>query len=173
MGLAYNAYGQVTAKLPTSKKHTVHEGSSYDRKASLVDSMETIVVCSPLRKPKTTSSFGIRRHPVTGRTSFHNGVDLTADDPVVMAMYRGIVVETGEHPLLGIFIRIDHGGVHSIYGHLSACVAAVGDKVRAGQDIGILGRTGRATGIHLHFSVRIGTHYIDPIKFLLELQGNF
>ncbi|MFD2966277.1 M23 family metallopeptidase [Sphingobacterium bambusae] len=173
VGPVSKAHAQITTNLAKPKNDAVQERSSCGRKASLADSVESIVVCSPLRTPKITSHFGMRRHPVTGKNSFHNGVDLKSNNPVVMAIYNGIVVQAGEHPFLGRFICIDHGGVHSIYGHLSACVVVVGDEVRAGQEIAYTGRTGRATGVHLHFSIRIGTHYIDPLMFLLVLQKQF
>ncbi|KGE12629.1 M23 family metallopeptidase [Sphingobacterium deserti] len=167
------AYAQEQDSLTTPENDNVQQVVLFDRNTLSVDTSASIFVCSPLRTPKITSHFGMRRHPVTGNKSFHNGVDLIADNPVVMAIYDGMVVQAGEQEILGRFICIDHGGVYSIYGHLSACLVDVGNKVRAGQDIGIMGRTGRVTGVHLHFSVRISTQYIDPIKFLLALQKQF
>lgn len=167
---AVKAYAQDTETFTTPKNDTVQEVVVFDPSAFLANSSDAPVVCSPLSLPRITSPFGMRRHPVTEKKSFHNGVDLTADTPIVMSIYDGKVEQVGDHPFLGRFICIDHRGVHSIYGHLSGWLVVVGDKVRAGQEIAVMGRTGRATGIHLHFSVRIGTRYMDPIKFLLKLQ---
>ncbi|TDS06598.1 M23 family metallopeptidase [Sphingobacterium paludis] len=166
------AYAQDTESFTTPKIDSAQQ-VDFERNAFSANSSDALILCSPLSLPKITSPFGMRRHPVTGRQNFHNGVDLTADKPIVMSIYDGIIVQASEHPFLGRFICTDHGGVHSIYGHLSAWLVVVGDKVRAGQEIAVMGRTGRATGVHLHFSVRIGTRYIDPIKFLLGMQEQF
>ncbi len=152
---------------------SVVEGAHFERETDMLRSANQLLVCTPVRMPKITSRFGMRTHPITAKRSFHNGVDLSSSDPIVMSVHEGMVDEVGEHPYLGRFVRIDHGGVYSIYGHLSACLLEAGDGVSAGQAIGIIGRTGRATGIHLHFSIRIGNRYVDPIRFLLVLQEKF
>ncbi len=149
---------------------TVSEGDHLNSDVISPSSAEFVLVSSPIKEPKITSAYGMRRHPINGQHSFHNGVDLISSNPLVMCVYGGKVVEVGEHTNLGRFVRVDHGGVFSIYGHLSACLVEIGDFMRAGEVIGLMGQTGRATGMHLHFSLRIGTRYVDPLKFLLLLQ---
>lgn len=120
----------------------------------------------PLENYRITSSFGWRRHPVTGKRDFHNGIDLAARAQVVRAIMDGLVSETGHHRYLGNYVRIDHGDVQSVYGHLSHIAVYKGQDISAGQPIGVTGSSGRATGEHLHFGIRRDGTYIDPWKFL-------
>ncbi|OOG19652.1 hypothetical protein BWD42_06995 [Sphingobacterium sp. CZ-UAM] len=124
----------------------------------------------PLNSLKITSDFGWRIHPLTGKLSFHSGVDLAASAQVVYSILPGIVESIGYHTNLGKFIRIDHGFVHSIYGHLSRIIVNNGQQLPAGFPIGITGTTGRTTGEHLHFSIRRKNIYINPWKFLRGLS---
>ncbi|MGJ1525508.1 M23 family metallopeptidase [Sphingobacterium spiritivorum] len=120
----------------------------------------------PLENYRITSRFGWRRHPVTGKRDFHNGIDLAARAQVVRSIMNGLVSETGHHCYLGNYVRIDHGDVQSVYGHLSHIAVRKGQDIVAGQPIGVTGSSGRATGEHLHFGIRRGGTYIDPWKFL-------
>jgi murein DD-endopeptidase MepM/ murein hydrolase activator NlpD len=126
-------------------------------------------VSMPLANYKISSGFGWRTHPVTGKPSFHNGIDLAACAQVVHSILPGTVESTGYHEYLGNFVRIDHGFVYSIYGHLSRITVINGQYIPAGFPIGITGNTGRTTGEHLHFSMRRKNIYIDPWKFLQAL----
>lgn len=129
-------------------------------------------VVSPLAEYRITSRFGWRKHPVTGKRDFHNGIDLAARAQVVRSVMAGKVESTGYHKNLGNYVRIDHGFAKSIYGHLSRITVSTGEHVFAGYPIGITGTTGRTTGEHLHFSVRRNNTYIDPSKFLRGLTQN-
>ena len=129
-------------------------------------------VFMPLASYKMSSAFGWRRHPLTGKQHFHNGVDLAARSQIVRAIMPGRVQSTGYHKNLGKFIRIDHGFMCSIYGHLSRIAVKNGQVLPAGFPIAITGSTGRSTGEHLHFSIRSKDTYIDPWKFLQGLLTN-
>lgn len=129
-------------------------------------------VFMPLAGYKISSAFGWRRHPLTGKQHFHNGVDLTARSQIVRAIMSGRVQSTGYHKNLGKFIRIDHGFMCSIYGHLSRIAVKSGQVLPAGFPIAITGSTGRSTGEHLHLSIRSKDTYIDPWKFLQGLLTN-
>lgn len=120
----------------------------------------------PLERYRITSPFGWRKHPVTGKPDFHKGIDLAAHAQAVRSIMDGTVDETGYHRNLGNFVRIDHGTVQSIYGHLSRIIVVPGQQLTAGYPIGMTGSSGRATGEHLHFSIRAGGTYINPWKFL-------
>lgn len=120
----------------------------------------------PLAHLIVTSSFGWRIHPILGKPDFHRGVDLAARNDPVYSIMDGIVCETGRHRILGNYVRIDHGNIQSLYGHLSHTFVQAGQTILAGQPIGITGSTGRATGEHLHFSIRFGEKYIHPLLFL-------
>jgi murein DD-endopeptidase MepM/ murein hydrolase activator NlpD len=83
----------------------------------------------------------------------------------------GRVVEAGRHRHLGRFIKIDHGnGLETLYGHNSANLVAVGDAVRRGQIIGKVGSTGRSTGPHVHFEVRINSVQVNPAPWLNDTE---
>jgi biotin carboxyl carrier protein len=98
----------------------------------------------------------------------HSGVDLKAErgTPVV-SINSGRVVLTGEHFFNGLFVVVDHGGaIQSMYFHLDEILVQKGDRVTKGQVVGLLGATGRATGPHLHFGIRINGARIDPMQFM-------
>ncbi|MFD2285981.1 M23 family metallopeptidase [Pedobacter petrophilus] len=99
---------------------------------------------------------------------FHRGIDLRARNEPVFAFFAGKVSSTGYNPILGKFIRIEHGGLESIYGHLSFILVEIGEEVYSGQAIGVTGSTGRVTGEHLHFSLKSGGVYINPLLFILR-----
>jgi murein DD-endopeptidase MepM/ murein hydrolase activator NlpD len=128
-------------------------------------------VSLPVVPLKVTSPYGWRIHPITGDSTFHQGVDLKASASSIRAVLAGRVSACGQDRFLGKFVRISHGKIESTYGHLSIVLAQVGMEVVAGQAIGISGQSGRATGEHLHFSLRYQGTGIHPLKFLLSLQA--
>jgi murein DD-endopeptidase MepM/ murein hydrolase activator NlpD len=127
------------------------------------------LVCLPLKHLKINSEYGCRIHPLTGKYILHAGVDLKARHDTVYAILNGFVRSTSYDSGLGINIRLTHGAVESIYGHLSQIFVIPTDSVTAGEPIGITGATGHVTGEHLHFSICYRHQYINPIKFLYEL----
>lgn len=122
-----------------------------------------------------TSSFGYRTHPVTGKRSFHHGIDLSKHggsygEPVV-AIADGIITEVNfRNGVAGLFVRISHtvdgSEWQSRYCHLSAINVVVGEKVIQGQLIGAVGDTGRVTGPHLHFELKYKGGLLNPTIFL-------
>jgi len=125
----------------------------------------------PLRHLQVTSAYGYRVHPVTGRFSFHNGIDLRAHKDTVYAVLDGVVSAASYDRLLGIYIHLDHGDFQSSYGHLSKILVLPGDSVSAGDAIAVSGNSGRVTGSHLHFSIQFRHRAIDPLQFLLDIQN--
>jgi murein DD-endopeptidase MepM/ murein hydrolase activator NlpD len=115
-----------------------------------------------------SSNFGYRIDPFTGMNSFHEGVDFPADPgtPIVAAA-SGKVVAAGYHPQYGKMIEIDHGnGLLSRYAHASQVLVSEGDLVMRGQRVATVGSTGRSTGPHLHFEVRLNGVPQNPARFL-------
>jgi murein DD-endopeptidase MepM/ murein hydrolase activator NlpD len=98
----------------------------------------------------------------------HSGVDLKAEKGTpVTSINSGRVVLTGNHFFNGLFVVVDHGGaVQSLYFHLDKILVQQGDRVAKGQVVGLVGATGRATGPHLHFGIRVHGARIDPMQFL-------
>jgi hypothetical protein len=119
------------------------------------------------------SPFGVRRIINKERRNPHTGIDLRAKLATpVLASNEGIVALTAEHFFAGKSVFLDHGmGVFTMYFHLSKIWVAEGDKVIRGQVIGLVGKTGRATGPHLHWGVRIKNSRVDPLSLLrLKLE---
>ncbi|MGE0039792.1 MAG: peptidoglycan DD-metalloendopeptidase family protein [Vicinamibacterales bacterium] len=113
---------------------------------------------------KVTSAFGMRRDPFHGQTTFHTGVDLRAAyGQQVPAVSEGRVAFAGEQGGYGLTVVVDHGGgLQTRYAHLSAIDVTAGQTLAAGQVLGRVGQTGRATAPHLHFEVSQGGQKVDP-----------
>ncbi len=125
-------------------------------------------IAAPLAAYHLESRFGPRRDPFNGAMAFHAGVDLVAPfrSPVYGAA-PGTVIFAGLKDAYGRCIDIDHGnGLVTRYGHLDKILVSRGQRVGAHQQIALLGNTGRSTGPHLHFEVRINNVPQDPLKFL-------
>lgn len=115
-----------------------------------------------------TSNFGWRSDPFTGLKAYHNGIDMAAakGTPIVAA-YTGIVGEAGYNSSMGNYIYIEHGdGLRTIYLHASKLYVKKDDVVIKGETIAAVGSTGRSTGPHLHFSVRLNGEYVSPWDYL-------
>lgn len=118
---------------------------------------------------KINNEFGFRRNPFGGRAyEFHAGIDIDGErGDVVMAPGKAIVLEAGWKGGYGNMIELDHGnGLTTRYGHLSKIDVAAGDEVFRGQLIGYIGSTGRSTGPHLHYELRINDKPVNPRRFL-------
>ncbi len=126
----------------------------------------------PVRNYKRIkNNFGARRE-INGRfTGFHRGIDISAKPGTkVLASNSGEIVLAGKFVLEGNLVIIDHGsGIFSIYAHLKKILVKEGEMVRKGQIIGEIGRTGRATGPHLHFGIKVGEVDINPF-FMFEIS---
>lgn len=117
-----------------------------------------------------TSPFGWREHPVSGRDSFHYGVDLAAGEGDAVACFAdGTVAVVAESTELGKYLTVTHAdGCSTLYAHLSRVLVEAGSAVRCGETVGEAGQTGNATGPHLHFELRRGGEYLDPEPYLAE-----
>lgn len=115
-----------------------------------------------------TSHFGYREHPVLERDSFHTGVDIAADEGTrICAFADGMVSQVGENEDHGRFVRLRHeNGVESLYAHCSRITVEQGAQVNVGQQIALVGSTGRSTGAHLHFEVQLDGVGLDPLRYI-------
>ena len=115
-----------------------------------------------------SSNFGYRIDPFTGQRSFHEGIDFPAEPGTpILAAASGKVVYAEVHPEYGRMVEIDHGnGLVSRYAHASQLAVKEGDLVVAGQRVATVGSTGRSTGPHLHFEVRLNGVPQNPARFL-------
>jgi murein DD-endopeptidase MepM/ murein hydrolase activator NlpD len=116
---------------------------------------------------RIASGYGVRRDPLTGHKSIHRGVDIAAAVGTgIRAIGAGRVLFSGWRPGYGRTVEIDHGrGWLSRYAHAQALLVVTGATVWAGQLIAKVGKSGRATGPHLHFEVWQHGHPIDPLRF--------
>lgn len=128
--------------------------------------------CSPIGenwRSVVTSEFGYRKDPFTGETTGHSGMDLAVPTgtPVRAALPGTVTVSTYNQGGYGYYVMIDHGnGLSTLYGHCSQLLAQVGRTVQAGDVIALSGSTGRSTGPHLHFEVRINGERTNPRSYL-------
>jgi murein DD-endopeptidase MepM/ murein hydrolase activator NlpD len=117
-----------------------------------------------------TSGFGYRRDPFTGRSAMHEGIDIIGvPGQAIGATADGSVVLAGPFQNWGRVVEIDHGrGIHSFYAHNQTVKVKVGDKVKRGQPIATLGRSGRSTGYHCHYGIKLNGNWVDPRKYILS-----
>jgi murein DD-endopeptidase MepM/ murein hydrolase activator NlpD len=122
----------------------------------------------PVRNYRYTSAYGNRFDPFNGISAMHAGVDMagSSGEPIY-ASADGVVTTAGRSGGYGNLVELDHGrGIDTRYGHLSKILVHAGDHVRQGQEIARMGSTGRSTGTHLHFEVRVDGHAVNPRPFL-------
>ena len=117
-----------------------------------------------------TSGFGLRKSPFTGRKEKHKGWDIGARlGSTIRATADGVVRVSGRESGYGKMLEIDHGyGITTRYGHNSKNLVKVGDRVKRGDKIALVGSTGRSTGPHLHYEVRLSGVAVNPRNYILE-----
>jgi murein DD-endopeptidase MepM/ murein hydrolase activator NlpD len=129
-------------------------------------------VAIPSRMPvdgvRLTSGFGMRWHPVLGGRRAHKGIDLAgATGTPVHATADGVVGRADWFSSYGLYVSLEHGGnIETRYGHMSRLNVAAGQQVHKGDIIGYVGTTGRSTGPHLHYEVRIAGESVNPIPYM-------
>lgn len=122
----------------------------------------------PVDSPAFTSSFGMRTHPILGGRRAHKGVDLAmpAGSPIY-ATADGVISRADWFSGYGLYVAIEHGGeLQTRYGHMSRLNVEAGQQVKKGDIIGYVGTTGRSTGPHLHYEVRIAGEAVNPVPYL-------
>jgi murein DD-endopeptidase MepM/ murein hydrolase activator NlpD len=162
-----------------------HDGSRvgwYDRKGN---SAARTLIRTPISGGRLSSSFGMRRHPVSGYNSMHRGVDFAAPPGTpIIAAGSGVITEAGWYGSYGRYIRIRHNSTYdTAYAHMSRIARGIraGARVEQGQVIGYVGSTGRSTGPHLHYEILVNNRKVNPLTVSLptgeripaELLDNF
>lgn len=117
-----------------------------------------------------TSVFGMRQSPFTGKMAMHNGLDIAAPEgTVIRSPASGMVIFDGVRSGYGNVLVMRHGrGISTLYGHLSKSLVSEGLMVQAGTPIALVGNSGRSTGPHLHYEVRLNNIPVNPKRFLPE-----
>lgn len=127
----------------------------------------------PVEGGWVSSGFGMRADPFNGHQSMHEGVDIASHmGSPVLAVGDGVVSHSGERAGYGLLVEVTHeSGLITRYGHTSATLVRVGDRVKKGQAIALVGTSGRSTGPHLHFEVvRNGTS-VNPMRYLQQVSA--
>jgi len=129
---------------------------------------ETLPTLYPVDVPYTSSSFGWRRDPFLGIRAFHKGLDFSAaHGEKIRSTGAGMVTMVGKGKNYGNFLKIKHGdGLETRYAHCSKILVKKGDIVEKNQVIALVGNTGRSTGPHLHYEIRLNGRALDPRQYL-------
>ncbi|MDE1468255.1 M23 family metallopeptidase [Aurantiacibacter sp. D1-12] len=148
------------------------DGGAAVSTAGEIDIVPQLAVSVPSRMPlndsRLTSGYGDRNHPILRRRARHHGVDLAAPRGTpVYATADGIVEMAQWYSSYGNYVQIGHGAeMETRYAHLSSYTVQPGEQVRVGDLIGYVGSTGRSTGPHLHYEVRIAGQSVNPIPYM-------
>jgi len=144
---------------------------AFQKQALLLSSTPSIVPVRGLMG----NGYGWRRDPFTGMRDFHEGLDLVA--PIgtkVVAPADGIVTRVGVSGGFGNSIFVSHGyGIITRYGHLAGYNVKVGQRIKRGDVIAMVGTSGRSTGPHLHYEVLVHQRNVDPVKYILDEYRSF
>ena len=174
---AADASGVVAVAAAAVETHTAGSVQNSQARAAFAawkkldtPGVSTIAIPSvqPVDRLTYTSNFGIRSDPFQGNARMHAGVDISG--PVGTPIYAtadGVVSHAERKGGYGNLVELDHGkGIATRYGHLSRILVESGTRVQRGQLIALMGSTGRSTGSHLHYEVRIDGHAVNPAPFL-------
>lgn len=154
--------------------------ANFGRMQQLEELVLSLPSFHPAQVERMSSGFGYRRDPFNGGGAMHAGLDFTgAHGSPILAAAPGRISFVGRQGGYGNTVEIDHGhGIMTRYAHLSGFTGRVGQNVAAGQQVGRMGSTGRSTGTHLHFEVRVNGTAVNPRRFLegnadvLEIQAD-
>jgi len=180
----------IVVQIPLSKKHnslmremheqinqldlaTAHQNSGFESLFKYIKEQQNILASTPAIRPATgwtTSRFGYRISPFTGRREFHKGFDIAnRKGTPIIATANGTVTFTGKKGSYGNIVVIDHGhGMVTRYGHNDKILVKRNDKVKRGDTIALVGNTGRSTGPHVHYEVHLNGIPVNPEKYILN-----
>ena len=184
----------LEAKLPLMEKHnslmrdmheqldelnraSIHQQGLFESLLKSLEDQHNLLASTPAIRPISrgekswvTSKFGFRQSPFTGQREFHHGYDISCREGTpVMATADGVVIFIGNKGLLGKTIIVDHGhGMITRYGHCQKFLKKRGEKVKRWEPIALVGNTGRSTGPHVHYEVRLNGIPVNPFKYILN-----
>lgn len=153
--------GAAPSPLPSPLAHAPSGGA----RGPLTNALEALAL--PVAG-RVTSGFGARHDPLTGEDSLHPGLDVGAPEGTpIRVPAGGVVLSAGPRGGYGNAVEVDHGnGLVTLYGHAAEVLVSKGEFVQPGQEIATVGSSGRSTGPHLHFEVRVGGRAVDPSRVL-------
>ncbi|WP_372682326.1 M23 family metallopeptidase, partial [Desulfosarcina sp.] len=150
-----------------------NQKNSFSSIFSQLEGKRNLLAATPSIRPLkgwTSSRFGYRESPFTGRREFHRGLDIAtrAGSPII-APADGLVTFSGSRGLMGNMLTIEHGfGMVTRYGHTQKLLKTKGDRVKRGETIALVGNTGRSTGPHLHYEVRLNGVAVNPTNYFFN-----
>jgi len=156
---------------------SIHQQNEFESLLKSLEDQQNLLASTPAIRPISrgekswvTSSFGFRQSPFTGQREFHQGYDISAREGTpVLATADGVVIFVGRKGLLGNTIIIDHGhGMISRFGHCQKFLKKRGEKVKRWEPVALVGNTGRSTGPHVHYEVRLNGIPVNPTKYILN-----
>lgn len=160
---------------PTSPERQKAIAARLDALESQLARREAMTSSTPTVAPVRgllNSGFGSRSDPFTGSAVFHTGLDISTRwrEPV-LATAAGTVIRSGWSGDYGNLVEIDHpAGYRTVYGHLDVILAKEGQSVKRGDRIGLVGSTGRSTGPHLHYEIRLADRAVNPLEYILDAR---
>ena len=156
---------------------SIHQQNEFESLLKSLEDQQNLLASTPAIRPISrgekswvTSSFGFRQSPFTGQREFHQGYDISAREGTpVLATADGVVIFVGRKGLLGNTIIIDHGhGMVTRFGHCQKFLKKRGEKVKRWEPVALVGNTGRSTGPHVHYEVRLNGIPVNPTKYILN-----
>ncbi|MDD5528397.1 MAG: M23 family metallopeptidase [bacterium] len=161
---------KLTESLQALKNRTDFVSQSFDELTHSINRTEKVLNATPSVWPaqgSITSNFGWRR--MGGSSEFHSGMDIANNvGTPVLATAAGVITRVEDAGRLGLCVEIDHGfGYRTLYGHLSRTKVSLSKKVNRNEVIGYMGSTGRSTGPHLHYEVRVSGESSPPLNYII------
>ena len=151
-------------------KALFHRWQSMDGGTAVSTATPTVSIPSrmPVEDARMSSGYGTRIHPVLGGRRGHKGIDLAGPTGTpIYATADGVVSRADWFSSYGLYVSLEHGGsLQTRYGHMSRLNVAAGQRVRKGEIIGYVGSTGRSTGPHLHYEVRVNGEAVNPVPYM-------
>ena len=189
-GIGGSTPGDLNTQIPLTDKHnslvremheqvkqldfaSINQKQGFESLLKYLEDQQNLLASTPAIRPVsgwTSSRFGYRVSPFTGLREFHKGLDIaTRIGTPIVATADGVVTFAGRKGLLGKMIIIDHGhGMVTRYGHADKLLKKGGEAVKRGDTIALVGNTGRSTGSHLHYEVRLNGIPVNPEKYILN-----
>jgi murein DD-endopeptidase MepM/ murein hydrolase activator NlpD len=159
------------------KSASIHQKDEFESLLKSLEDQQNLLASTPAIRPISrgekswvTSGFGFRVSPFTGQREFHQGFDISSRKGTpILATADGVVTFVGNKGLLGRTVIIDHGhGMVTRYGHCQKSLKKRGEKVKRWEPIALVGNTGRSTGPHVHYEVRLNGIPVNPDKYILN-----
>lgn len=164
-------FSEIQQRIDEVRRQIDLRRESQEEIQGILNDQRSLLAAKPVGWPVKgwlTSSFGMRRDPFNGKRKMHEGLDIAArTGTAVIATADGIVSSIRTEPGYGKVVIVDHGyGYRTIYGHNSRYYVKVGQRVRRGERIAAVGNTGRSTGSHVHYEIRLNGVPVNPHKYL-------